>query len=79
MGGYIRDTQAGNNGIDISSYSITLGKRTEQSPYTAELEATAVDLERIPPETCRRWISILNCQQSANPVNNLASDHPADI
>jgi ribonuclease HI len=65
MGGYIRDTQAGNNGIDISSYSITLGKRTEQNPYTAELEATAVALERIPPETSRRWISILSSNRAA--------------
>ncbi|EEA19993.1 hypothetical protein PMAA_007600 [Talaromyces marneffei ATCC 18224] len=46
MGGYIRDTQADNNGTDISRYSITLGKRTEQNPYTAELEAIAVALER---------------------------------
>ncbi|EEA25303.1 reverse transcriptase, putative [Talaromyces marneffei ATCC 18224] len=65
MGGYIRDTQADNNGTDISRYSITLGKRTEQNPYTAELEAIAVALERILPETCQRWISILSSNRSA--------------
>uniref|UniRef100_A0A093VG96 Uncharacterized protein n=1 Tax=Talaromyces marneffei PM1 TaxID=1077442 RepID=A0A093VG96_TALMA len=65
MGGYIRDTQADNNGTDISRYSITLGKRTEQNPYTAELEAIAVALERISPETCQRWISILSSNRSA--------------
>ncbi|KAL3706321.1 hypothetical protein TMatcc_007332 [Talaromyces marneffei ATCC 18224] len=64
MGGYIRDTQADNNRTDISRYSITLGKRTEQNPYTAELEAIAVALERISPETCQRWISILSSNRS---------------
>jgi ribonuclease HI len=65
MGGYIRDTQADNNGTDISSFSITLGKRTEQNPYTAELEAMAVALEQVPPGTCCRWISILSSNRSA--------------
>jgi ribonuclease HI len=65
IGGCIRDTQAGNHGNDMSRYSITLGKRTEQNPYTAELEAMKVALERIPPETCQRWISILSSNRSA--------------
>ena len=65
MGGYIRDTQADNNMIDIPSYSITLGKRTEQNPYTAELEAMAVALERVPPRTGCRWISILSSNRAA--------------
>uniref|UniRef100_A0A093UTM5 RNA-directed DNA polymerase from mobile element jockey n=1 Tax=Talaromyces marneffei PM1 TaxID=1077442 RepID=A0A093UTM5_TALMA len=60
IGGHIRDTQADNNGTDISSFSITLGKRTEQNPYTAELEAMAVALERVLPGACYRWISILS-------------------
>ncbi|KAL3708693.1 hypothetical protein TMatcc_006677 [Talaromyces marneffei ATCC 18224] len=65
IGGHIRDTQADNNGTDISSFSITLGKRTEQNPYTAELEAMAVALERVPPGACCRWISILSSNRSA--------------
>jgi hypothetical protein len=48
MGGCIRDTQANNNGDVMSSYSTTLGTRTEHNPYTAELEAIAAALKRIP-------------------------------
>lgn len=63
MGGCMRDTQIDGNWV--SSYSTTLGKRTEQNPYTAELEAMAVALERIPTETRGRWISILSSNRSA--------------
>lgn len=49
----------------MSSYSTTLGKRTEQNPYTAELQAIATALEHIPPETNHRWISILSSNRSA--------------
>jgi hypothetical protein len=65
MGGYIKDTQADNNGINISSYSIILGKRIEQNPYIVELEAIVVALEHIPPRICCRWISILSSNRSA--------------
>lgn len=63
MGGCMRDTQIVGN--RVSSYSTTLGKRTEQNPYTAELEAMAVALECIPTETRGRWISILSSNRSA--------------
>ncbi|EED11748.1 hypothetical protein TSTA_109270 [Talaromyces stipitatus ATCC 10500] len=53
----------------MSSYSITLGKRTEQNPYTADLEAMKTALERIPPETCQRWISLLSSNRSALAAN----------
>uniref|UniRef100_A0A093VEU3 Retrovirus-related Pol polyprotein from type-1 retrotransposable element R1 n=1 Tax=Talaromyces marneffei PM1 TaxID=1077442 RepID=A0A093VEU3_TALMA len=49
----------------MPSYSITLGNRTEQSPYTAELGAIAAALEHIPVGTCRRWITILSSNRSA--------------
>uniref|UniRef100_A0A093ULR6 Retrovirus-related Pol polyprotein from type-1 retrotransposable element R1 n=1 Tax=Talaromyces marneffei PM1 TaxID=1077442 RepID=A0A093ULR6_TALMA len=63
MGGCMRDTQI--DGNRVSSYSTTLGKRTDQNPYTAELEAMAVALECIPTETRGRWISILSSNRSA--------------
>uniref|UniRef100_A0A093W270 Putative RNA-directed DNA polymerase from transposon X-element n=1 Tax=Talaromyces marneffei PM1 TaxID=1077442 RepID=A0A093W270_TALMA len=44
---------------------ITLGNRTEQNPYTAELGAIAAALEHILVETCRRWITILSSNRSA--------------
>lgn len=63
IGGSIEDTQADNN-VGLS-YSRTLGKRTEQNPYTAELESIATALEHISPETNHRWISILSSNRSA--------------
>lgn len=63
IGGRIEDTQA-HNDVGLS-YSFTLGKRTEQNPYTAELQAMATALEHIPPETNHRWISILSSNRSA--------------
>ncbi|EEA20161.1 hypothetical protein TMatcc_000136 [Talaromyces marneffei ATCC 18224] len=65
MGGCMIDTQANGNNDTMPSYSITLGKRTEQNPYIAELGAIAAALERIPVRTCRRWITILSSNRSA--------------
>ena len=64
MGGCIERHPSSDNNMDLS-YSFTLGKRTEQNPYTAELEAMATALEHIPPETNQRWISILSSNRSA--------------
>ena len=63
IGGCIRDTRA--NGNNISRFSILLGKRTEQNSYTAELEAVAATLERIPRLTDQRCIFILSSNRSA--------------
>ena len=63
IGGCIRDTRANGNGI--SSHSILLGKRTAQNPYTAELEAIATSLERVPHQTYQRCIFILSSNRSA--------------
>ncbi|KAL3713548.1 hypothetical protein TMatcc_002251 [Talaromyces marneffei ATCC 18224] len=63
IGGCTRDTRASGN--DISSYSTLLGKRTEHNPYTAELEAIATSLERIPWQTYQRCIFILSSNRSA--------------
>ncbi|KAF3392112.1 hypothetical protein DPV78_010808 [Talaromyces pinophilus] len=63
IGGCIRDTRANIN--NISSLSILVGKRSEQNPYTAELEAVAATLEHIPSLTCQRCIFILSSNRSA--------------
>lgn len=65
MGGCMIDTQANGNNNTMPYYSITIGKRTEQNPYTAELGAIAAALERTPVGTCRRWITILSSNRSA--------------
>ena len=65
MGGCIRDTRI--NGADeaITSYSVTLGTRTEQNPYTAELEAIAAALTCIPTWIRHRRVVILSSNRSA--------------
>ncbi|KAL3704532.1 hypothetical protein TMatcc_008203 [Talaromyces marneffei ATCC 18224] len=65
MGGCMIDTQTNGNNNTMPSYSITLGNRTEQNPYTAELGAIAAALEHIPVGTCHRWITILSSNRSA--------------
>ncbi|OAQ58146.1 endonuclease/exonuclease/phosphatase [Pochonia chlamydosporia 170] len=42
MGGVVRDTTINSAGEVLASYSVTIGTRDEQNPYTAELAAIAM-------------------------------------
>jgi ribonuclease HI len=52
------------------TYSVTLGIRTEQNPYTAELAAIATALKSLPPHIRRRQITIFTSNQAALRVIN---------
>jgi len=65
MGGSIRDTRINDADDAITSYSVTLGARTEQNPYTAELEAIAAALVCVPTWVCHRQVVILSSNRSA--------------
>ena len=66
MGGSMRDTRINDTDETITSYSVTLGTRTEQNPYTAELAAIAAAFEMcVPPLTRNRQITILSSNRSA--------------
>jgi hypothetical protein len=64
MGGSMRDTEI--NGADaITSYSVTLGTRMEQNPYTAELAAVVAVLKGVPSWIRNRQVTILSSNRSA--------------
>lgn len=62
MGGAIRDTLM--NRPEPTTYSITLGARTEQNSYTAELEAIGMAMRCLSPGIRGRQISILTSNQN---------------
>jgi hypothetical protein len=64
MGGSMRDTRI-NDADETISYSITLGTRTEQNPYTAELAAIVAALKGVPWWTRNREVTILCSNRSA--------------
>jgi ribonuclease HI len=65
MGGIGRDTLFSMTSETVANYSVTLGTREEQNPYTAELAAIAKALESLPAGVCCRHITIVTRNQSA--------------
>jgi ribonuclease HI len=65
MGGIGRDTLFSMTSETVANYSVTLGTREEQNPYTAELAAIARALESVPAGVCHRHITIITRNQSA--------------
>ncbi|KAM3502786.1 hypothetical protein MY11210_008956 [Beauveria gryllotalpidicola] len=68
MGGVVCDTAI--NGVDelVASYSVLLGSRDEQNPYTAELAAMAFALKCMPSGMRDRDITIMTRNRSAAQV-----------
>jgi hypothetical protein len=71
LGGTVRDTTAEVLDRPVS-YSMTLGPKTEQNPYTAELAAVAMAVTCPPVPLHNRTITILTSSQAAL----LAISHP---
>jgi endonuclease/exonuclease/phosphatase family metal-dependent hydrolase/ribonuclease HI len=65
MGGAIHDTLGIVTGREPITYSVTLGTRTEQNPYTAELTAMAMAMKRLPLRLVGRQITIITSNQGA--------------
>jgi ribonuclease HI len=65
MGGAIYDTLSNEPNRKPVTYSTTLGLRTEQNPYTAELAAIAMAMRYPPPSLIGRQITIFTSNQSA--------------
>lgn len=65
MGGIARDTLFNRTNETVTSYAVALGTREEQNPYTAELAAIAMALEKVPASICHRHITIATRNQSA--------------
>ncbi|EED11555.1 conserved hypothetical protein [Talaromyces stipitatus ATCC 10500] len=64
MGDSIKDTQVNSADDVLTSYTTTLSRQTEQNPYTAELEAIAAGLKRIPPWVFNKQVTILSSNRS---------------
>jgi hypothetical protein len=60
IGGAIHDTLGIATGREPITYSVTLGTRTEQNPYTAELAAMAMAMKRLPLHLVGRQITIIS-------------------
>ena len=65
MGGAIHDTLGIVTGREPITYSVTLGARTEQNPYTAELAAIAMAMKRLPLHLVGRQITVVTSNQGA--------------
>jgi hypothetical protein len=62
IGGVIHDSFDGAD-TQLTAFSITLGPRSEQNSYTAELAAIAQALRLIPPSSPRRQIVVFTSNQ----------------
>lgn len=65
MGGIVTHRSSGQTDKIVARYSVTLGSRADQNPYTAELEAIAMALRCIPDGLQRRDLTILSSSQSS--------------
>ena len=65
MGGAIHDTLSIVTGREPITYSVTLGARTEQNPYTAELAAMTIAMKHLPLHLVGRRITIITSNQGA--------------
>ncbi|KAJ3455074.1 hypothetical protein MRS44_013674 [Fusarium solani] len=65
MGGVICHKSPGRADKVIARYSVTLGSRDDQNPYTAELEAIAMALRCMPDGLRYRELTVLSSGQSS--------------
>lgn len=65
MGGAIFDTYGRMPNRQPITFAITLGPRSEQNPYVAELEAIAMAIQGVPLYVLRREITIITSNQAA--------------
>ncbi|EAQ87075.1 hypothetical protein CHGG_08328 [Chaetomium globosum CBS 148.51] len=65
MGGLARDILFNRTSETVTNYAVVLGTREEQNPYTAELAAIAMALEKLPASICHRHITVITRNQSA--------------
>ena len=65
MGGAISDTFGMVQNGELIRYLATLGRRTEQNPYVAELIAITKGLKRLPTDLMGRHITIFTSNQAA--------------
>ncbi|SCV61221.1 uncharacterized protein FFFS_15790 [Fusarium fujikuroi] len=65
MGGVVAHKSSGQTDKIVARYSVTLGSRDEQNPFTAELEAIAMLLRCLPDGLQRRELADLSSSQSA--------------
>jgi hypothetical protein len=65
IGAAIYDTLGIETGREPITYSVTLGARTEQNPYTAELAAMAMALKRLSQHLVGRQTSIITSNLGA--------------
>jgi hypothetical protein len=70
IGGAIHDSYGRIPGGPPVTFAITLGPRSEQNPYVAELQAIATAVHRLPPYLVGREITILTSNQAAIQVIN---------
>ncbi|EGU72281.1 hypothetical protein FOXB_17211 [Fusarium oxysporum f. sp. conglutinans Fo5176] len=63
MGGTVAHRSFGQTDTVVASYSVTLGSRDDQNPYTAELEAIAMALRCMPDGLQRRELTVLSSSQ----------------
>jgi tryptophanase len=65
MGGIVRDTSRERAYEAAVRYSITTGSREEQNTYTADLEAMAMALRRMPDVLYHRQVTFMTSNRSA--------------
>ena len=70
MGGAIYDTYSRMPSGQPITFAVTLGPRTEQNPYVAELEAIAMAVRGLPPHLIGREITVFTSNQAAIQVVN---------
>jgi ribonuclease HI len=65
MGGTVTHRSSGQTDTVVARYSVTLGSRDDQNPYTAELEAIAMALRCMPDGLQRRELTVFSSSQSS--------------
>ncbi|RYC79162.1 hypothetical protein BFJ63_vAg17962, partial [Fusarium oxysporum f. sp. narcissi] len=65
MGGTVAHRSSSHTDTVVARYSVTLGSRDDQNPYTAELEAIAMALRCMPDGLQRRELTVLSSSQSS--------------
>jgi len=65
MGGAIHDSYGRIPGGSPVTFAVTLGPRSEQNPYIAELKAIAMAIRGLPPDLVGREVTIFTSSQAA--------------